>query len=204
MEQISNNTQNDVIDLRELWQVLIKRKIMIVLLTLFITLGAIGYTMTAKPVYRGSAMLEVGQIVNEQSIEGKYSSLQIVNLDNMANLKILVSKITGVSSSIPKGTNLLTISSTGNEKPVIKKKLEKAISFILNRHKKLGKLYSGQNTRLEMTQLVGDITVGDTAIKPKKKLIIIVAFITGLMFSIFLAFFLEFIKGFKKPILKED
>jgi len=35
-------------------------------------------------------------------------------------------------------------------------------------------------------------------VKPKKALIIIVAFITGLMFSIFLAFFLAFLRGLKE------
>ena len=198
MEQTTNNTQNDVIDLRELWQVLIKRKIMIVLLTLLITIGAIIYAVTAKPVYSGSAMLEVGQIVNEQFSDGKYSSLKREYIDNLDTLKILVSKTSGVSTSIPKKTKLLTISINSNDKTHIKKKLEEAISYVLDRHKELAKLYSGQNAKIKMTQLVGDITVGDTAIKPKRKLIVIVAFITGLMLSVFLAFFLEFIGGMKK------
>ncbi|HIQ47942.1 MAG TPA: hypothetical protein EYH57_10050, partial [Sulfurovum sp.] len=60
------------------------------------------------------------------------------------------------------------------------------------------KLYTGKNAKIKMTQVVGEITVGETPIKPKKKLIIIVAFITGLMLSVFLAFFLEFIAGMRR------
>jgi len=48
------------------------------------------------------------------------------------------------------------------------------------------------------THIVGDILTSEHAIKPKKKLIVIVAFITGLMLSVFLAFFLEFIAGMRR------
>ena len=48
------------------------------------------------------------------------------------------------------------------------------------------------------TEIVGKIMINDNPIKPKKKLIVIVAFITGLILSIFIVFFLEFIKGFKE------
>ena len=43
------------------------------------------------------------------------------------------------------------------------------------------------------THIVGEIITNDYPIKPKKKLIVTVAFVTGLILSIFLVFFLEFI-----------
>jgi len=49
--------------------------------------------------------------------------------------------------------------------------------------------------KMQKTATIGKIEILDNPIKPKKKLIIIVAFITGLMLSVFLAFFLEFIGG---------
>lgn len=45
---------------------------------------------------------------------------------------------------------------------------------------------------------IGKPLMFDHPIKPKKKLIITVAFITGLILSIFLVFFIEFIKSFKE------
>lgn len=48
------------------------------------------------------------------------------------------------------------------------------------------------------TQRVGNIALSDFPIKPKKKLIVVVAFVTGLILSIFLAFLLEFIAGMKQ------
>ncbi len=53
------------------------------------------------------------------------------------------------------------------------------------------------------TTIVGDIITNDYPAKPKKKLIIAVAFVTGLIFSVFLVFFLEFIKSFKEDKTKE-
>lgn len=48
------------------------------------------------------------------------------------------------------------------------------------------------------TEVVGKIITSDHAIKPKKILIVSVAFVTGFIFSIFFVFFLEFIQGFRE------
>jgi uncharacterized protein involved in exopolysaccharide biosynthesis len=53
-------------------------------------------------------------------------------------------------------------------------------------------------TKIQKTTVIGHIETRNHPIKPKKSLIVIVAFITGLMLSLFLAFFLEFIQGLKK------
>jgi len=54
--------------------------------------------------------------------------------------------------------------------------------------------------RITQTHIVGEVESLDKPIKPKKALIIIVAFITALMFSIFLVFFLEFLRGMKEEV----
>ena len=51
---------------------------------------------------------------------------------------------------------------------------------------------------INKTQIIGKVKTQDYPIKPKKKLIITVAFITGLILSIFLVFFIEFVKGLKE------
>jgi len=57
---------------------------------------------------------------------------------------------------------------------------------------------SMQTHNYHNTEVVGKIITQEKPIKPKKALIVIVAFITGLMFSVFLVFFLEFLQGVKK------
>lgn len=59
-------------------------------------------------------------------------------------------------------------------------------------------LLSMQSHNYYNTAIVGNIVTQDKPVKPKKTLIVVVAFITGLMLSIFLAFFLEFVSGVKK------
>jgi capsular polysaccharide biosynthesis protein len=51
---------------------------------------------------------------------------------------------------------------------------------------------------VKSTHIVGDIETLEKPVKPKKKLIVVVAFITGLILSVFLAFFLEFIGNTKE------
>lgn len=48
------------------------------------------------------------------------------------------------------------------------------------------------------TQIVGDIITNKSSIKPKKTLIVVVAFVTGFIMSIFLVFFIQFIRNFKE------
>ena len=48
------------------------------------------------------------------------------------------------------------------------------------------------------TQVVGEILTNDHPAKPKKKLIIVVAFVTGLILSIFLVFFLDFVRSMRE------
>ena len=50
-----------------------------------------------------------------------------------------------------------------------------------------------------MTQQIGNILINDEPInKPKKKLIVSVSFVTGIILSIFIIFFMQFIQGLKK------
>ena len=51
---------------------------------------------------------------------------------------------------------------------------------------------------IQKTEMVGKIITNDKPIKPKKKLIISVSFVTGFILSIFLVFFMQFIKSFKE------
>ena len=70
--------------------------------------------------------------------------------------------------------------------------------------KNLNILYSSMKPyNYKNTAIIGNIMTNDYPIKPKKKLIVIVAFITGFILSIFLVFFLEFLKGFKKEDFEE-
>ena len=95
-----------------------------------------------------------------------------------------------------------------NQKENIKsdtiKKLEEKINITLNDKKislenKIKDLeYQISSSNIKNSTLVGEYIVYDHPIQPKKKLIVVVAFVSGFILSIFLVFFIEFIKGIKR------
>ncbi|MCT7614583.1 Wzz/FepE/Etk N-terminal domain-containing protein [Aliarcobacter butzleri] len=70
------------------------------------------------------------------------------------------------------------------------------INKLLDRKKILETLSLPHN--LKNSEVVGSILVNEYPIKPKKSLIVVVSFVTGFILSIFLVFFIEFIRALKK------
>ena len=195
MQENQTNTQRyeeDEIDLRELFRTLMDNKLKIVIITSVITILSVIYVFTKNPIpiYKGEVMVEVGVGV------GVGENKSQVYFDNTNNLKSIIEQKFSSSVTIPKRTNnILLISSSNTNKEKIKATLKEVVSFIIKKHTEKLKLYD----KYIMTKQIGDIKINNTPInKVKKKLIVIVAFVTGLILSIFLVFFLEFIKGFKE------
>ncbi len=273
----------DTIDLKELFKTLKRRKKMILLITLLVTLLAIVYAWTVKPVYEVKAMIEIGKL--EAGTKDEKS------LDNVADIKQKLEYIYGVKSKKKreypkvkaiglnkqaKGVFTVTVEGHSNDESIalvqkivqkIEKEYQEKIDTYINTKKELISLttediktakqnlekvektldnYSqkimnitakdaalagiytiqiSQNQtrvqslqarisalkaniynkelsitplRIKQTHIVGEVEVLDKPVKPKKALIVIVAFITALMFSIFLVFFLEFLRGVKE------
>lgn len=191
-----NNTNNyivqeDEIDLRELFKTLMKNKKIIIFTTFIITLTAIIYALMKNPVpiYQGKVLVEIGEIQNE--------NFGIKYLDEPNNLSVIVSnQFKNISASTARGTNkLIELTSSNTNKDLIQSSLNGAISFILDRHKEKASFH----TKYIMTKQIGEININNTPINmPKKKLIVIVAFVTGLILSIFFVFLLEFIRAEKE------
>lgn len=186
-----NNQQilrNDEIDLRELFKTIVKYKSFIILFTLISTLlaGVYVYLKNPTPVYSGQLLVEIGEIQSDTF--GRQA------LDDSNDLSvILTTKFSGVETT-PKGS-LITIQYEDTDKTLIPKKIIEVFNFIMKRDQDKAKSFS----KYTMTQKIGDITINDQPInKPKKKLIVAVTFVTSLIVSIFLVFFMEFIKGFKE------
>jgi LPS O-antigen subunit length determinant protein (WzzB/FepE family) len=193
---VENNQQRyieeDEIDLRELFLTLWKKKVFIVLLTFIVTVSSILYVnfKPYEPVYQGKLLVEIGEVFN------KNNDSQLI--DYPGNLvKIIEENLAkdGLTSLIPRNTNnLIEISVNSKNKSNIKDTLTSAYDFIVNRHNEKTKLYE----KFTHTKKVGDINIGNEPVnKPKKKLIVVVSFVTGFILSIFLVFFMEFIRSFK-------
>jgi capsular polysaccharide biosynthesis protein len=191
---VENNQQRyieeDEIDLRELFLTLWKKKVFIVLLTFIVTVSSILYVnfKPYEPVYQGKLLVEIGEVFNKNN-DSKL-------IDYPGNLvKIIEENLSGLISSIPRNTNnLIELSVSSKNKSDIKDTLTSAYDFIVNRHNEKTKLYE----KFTHTKKVRDINIGNEPVnKPKKKLIVAVFFVTGFILSIFLVFFMEFIRSFK-------
>jgi capsular polysaccharide biosynthesis protein len=190
MENNQRVIQEDEIDLRELFLTLWKKKVFIVLFTFIVTVSSILYVnfKPYEPVYQGKLLVEIGEVFN------KNNDSQLI--DYPGNLvKIIEENLNGLSSSIPRNTNnLIELTVSNKNKSDIKDTLTSAYDFIINRHNDKTKLYD----KFTNTKKVGDISIGNEPInKPKKKLIVAVSFVSGFILSIFLVFFIEFVRSFK-------
>ena len=200
--------QEDEIDLKELFIIIWKRKLFIILLTSFVTLIAIIYVLIKNPIpiYQGKAFLEIGKIQSQ--------TFGQILLDNPADLaeilnieyKVEYSDLSGtlniehkVESSVVKlTTSLLEIISKNENKEEIQNNIKDAVAFLINKHSEKAKFYEN----VIMSKQIGNIIIDDNPInKPKKPLIVVVSFVSGFILSIFLVFFIEFVKNFNR---KED
>ena len=112
MNQPTNNNsqtiQNEVIDLRELFSILKRRKKLVWSITTLITLLAVAYALVKTPMYDARALIEIGNyksannnriLLDESSQLSK--KLNILFIDVYKNAKAKGSKITSVI--VPKG-----------------------------------------------------------------------------------------------------
>jgi uncharacterized protein involved in exopolysaccharide biosynthesis len=258
--------QEDEIDLRELFNVIIKNKTKIITITAIITIAAIIYAVTATKVFEVSSMIQIGKngssllenssslvkkleltngllsknkkeypYVNKiSSIKGTKDLIEIsvYGLDNKSAINKLNKIVSDIEQDHQKKLDeYITITKKKlniliKQKNIIDEEIKQIKSAVSNNNNKnitlasllllkdlnaqLSALVENINNiqlslssnNIKNTQQVGQVIVSKYPIKPKKKLIVIVAFVTGLILSIFLVFFLEFLKGDSKN--KED
>ncbi|MCG3681426.1 Wzz/FepE/Etk N-terminal domain-containing protein [Aliarcobacter butzleri] len=187
--------QEDEIDLRELFKTIWNYKKFILIFTSIITFIALIYVLLKNPIpiYQGKMYLEIGQIQNK--------NFAPISIEKVSDLSYILNLEFKVNSDIPKNTfNLIEINFDNIDKNIINETLIKVKDFVLKKHKEQTSFYES----VIMTKQIGDIIISNEPInKPKKTLIVIVAFVTGFILSIFLVFFIEFVKSLKKEEIKK-
>jgi capsular polysaccharide biosynthesis protein len=262
MEQNRQYIEEDEIDLKELWKIVVKRKKFIFLFTTILTVLVIAWVLIRTPIYEARALIEIGNY-NNNNYNNNNNNNKVI-LDNASQLvqklnilfidmtKNIKDKKTNISSiKVPKDSKeFIEIKSTSTSNELAIKEIQKVINYIQTQHQKIldsikkerknsynitkqqlekntklvqnlnikdistvemleflrtkeniGNMITKQNNiknlllshNYKNTKIVGKIIINDYPIKPKKKLMVTVAFVTGLILSIFLVFFLEFI-----------
>ncbi|RZV17758.1 Wzz/FepE/Etk N-terminal domain-containing protein [Aliarcobacter butzleri] len=182
--------QEDEIDLKELFKTLWKYKIFVLVFTSMITFIALIYVLLKNPIpiYQGKMYLEIGQIQNK--------NFAPISIEKVTDLGYILNLEFKVNSNIPKNTfNLVEITFDNVNKNIINETLIKVKDFVLKKHKEQTSFYES----VIMTKQIGDIIISNEPInKPKKSLIVTIAFVTAFILSIFLVFFIEFVRSLKK------
>ena len=180
----------DEIDLRELFKTIWDKRFFIIIFTFIITLISFIYVLLKNPtpVYEGNLSVQIGEIQSE-NFGNKI-------IETPQNLSYILGIEFKVNSTIAAGTtSILEIKYSNEDKARIKTILEDVKNFIITKHENDTSFYKNKI----MTKQIGDIKISEEAInKPKKALIVTVAFITGFILSIFLVFFIQFIQSIKK------
>ena len=172
----------DEIDLRELFKTIWDKRFFIIIFTFIITLISFIYVLLKNPtpVYEGILSVQIGEIQSE-NFGNKI-------IETPQNLSYILEVEFKVNPNIAKGTtSILEIKYSNEDKARIKTILEDVKNFIITKHENDTSFYKNKI----MTKQIGDIKISEEAInKPKKALIVTVAFITGFILSIFLVFFI--------------
>lgn len=180
----------DEIDLRELFKTIWEKKTFIFLFTSVITTISIIYVYFKNPIpiYQGKTYVEIGQIQSQ--------TFGQINIDSAGDLAGILNLEFKVNANIFKGTTkILEISLTNEDRDLIKQNLQESVEFIINKHKEKAKTY--QN--IIMTKQIGNIQIDNNPINmPKKKLIIVVSFVSGFILAILIVFFMQFINSIRK------
>lgn len=136
--------------------------------------------------------LEPAYIIKKSDMESQYLSLKE---------KVIAKQLE--KDNIIKNVIPDLIDKINDYKTKEKNTLEKSLKNLRIKKLKLLDKITDIKTKLSIeyikpTKIVGTMVIKDHPIKPKKKLIVVVAFVTGFILSIFIVFFMQFINGFKE------
>lgn len=197
------------IELRQYWDVLRKRWIIVVALPLIaaLTSGVISF-FVIEPVYQASTTLIVGEKASNSATDARQMLYYDVLLANQQlaktyatiaqsrtveqnvikdlNLPLTVEELDGLITIIPvKTTEILEIQVT-NTRP------EMATSIANAMAEEFSKAVI-EIKKVDSVSIVDTAVIPDWPIKPNKKLNVLIAFVVGLMASVGLVFLLEYL-----------
>jgi len=196
-----NYYQEDEIDLKELFKILWAKKILIISLTFAITLLAGIYAFNKTPIYQATALIEIGSYKFHNTVFINNNNNNKIQIDNAFDLSIKLNTLfPNINSSSPKKTNsFINLKSESTSQELAKNNIKEVVKYITTLHQK-----NLNKTKLELQSvkgnlvynfnnslIIGDINASKNPIKPKKKLIVAVAFIAGFILSIFLVFIMN-------------
>jgi len=122
---------SDEIDLRELWNTLMRRKFVVLITMVLVLLAALAYIYLAQPVYEAKALLSIGHY----SYFDEDGLLQVQLLEEVNNLSAYVNfNHSATSSVLDEDAGYFTITANGQNKNEAEKSLMIAVNDVLSKH----------------------------------------------------------------------
>ncbi|OCL96484.1 Wzz/FepE/Etk N-terminal domain-containing protein [Aliarcobacter thereius] len=153
--------------------------------------------------YQNDANRISKQISNDNT-QNMLMSIQLLNTQNLIlNIQNTIENLIKERENL---TNLKLKDLEKNKENILNDEIKNAeIELNINFEKKLEDLNNSlvleklklTNDRVKNSNIIGEIITNDFPVKPKKKLIVAVAFVTGFIISIFLVFLFNFIKQYR-------
>lgn len=188
----SNHTNDDEIDLFELWQSLLNEKFWILFFTLVSIIFGVLFAYSKTPIYSAAASVQVQQIqypFSEKAAAGHY-----ISIEGEATTANLISNTSGVTVATPVA-GMLGLTKEGADPKALRLDVERAYHQIKSRHEQIFNALKPLGVKEVMpTMLVGEISVSNDPVKPKKTLIIVVSGVLGLMLGLFVALIRQAVK----------
>ncbi len=172
----------------EIWQ----KRIFVLSVTIFFTIITLVYVTFKVPtaIYYGKILLEIGEIQSNE-----FGSKII---DDPKDLSEILGAELKVKTFIPRNTTkLLEIIVENENKEIIKKDLNLAIDLVLARHQQKAKFYEN----VIMSRVIINEINNEPINKLKKTSLVLIGSLTGFILSIFIIFFIKFIKNIRKDEL---
>jgi len=197
------------IELRQYWDVLRKRWMIVVVITLIATLtsGVISY-FVIKPVYQASTTLIVGKKASES---GQAANQMLDNNVLLANQQLAktyatIAQSRTVEQNVLKDLNLpLTVEGLDSLISVTPVKTTEILEIqVTNQNPELAASIANtmaqefskaviEIKKVDSVSIVDTAVIPDKPIKPKKTLNVLIAFFAGIMASVGLVFLLEYL-----------
>jgi uncharacterized protein involved in exopolysaccharide biosynthesis len=197
--------ENDEINLSELLITVFKYKLLIILIIMITTVGGIVYSWTVKPVYEGTVLLEIGEVITNgdnsiiKPLENTNDLIQLLSKTYLSSENDAI-EFNSLSSTI-----FVQISYAHNNKQIIQKKLKEISQFVIKRHEDKANFLKKANFIIRPTMISSTINISKTPIKPNNKsLIVVISFFTGLILSLFVISTIEFFNRHRLLKQKND
>jgi capsular polysaccharide biosynthesis protein len=161
----SNDYQEDEIDLIELWNTIMEKKVLVVIVTSIISIGAIAYSFLKAPTYEVKSNMKIGFIRSDMKI-GFINKKPIIEIDTLikelrivfsVNNKIktkenFISKVTNISKNRKmKNFIIITTEAISNDEALSKNKM--VVKYIQDKYKNIINNYiNDNNNRIRDTE----------------------------------------------------